>query len=434
LNRFLLALVIVLFPLYAPAAIVKFSATPSTVNAGDSATVAWRATNVKSCTVSGAGKSLRVPPVMSQSGVFTETTRIRLQCGSQSKTLTVRVIDGEPEPRPEPTPNPTPTPNPNPNPTPTPTPNPNPNPTASCGSPYQGIPDPCAQLGFDIYAQYDIDQSVNGARGDGNLSCNGTAANPCVIDAGGASFERVGLSGQYAILQGATVNAPAGSGPMVSLAQCNNCVIRDSHVIGPKVDSSHSSAVAMGKNTVWLRGSIRGFGDNRQNAREQDYHGIKIMTSDVWVLDAEITDVSGDSVQCGDASRGDCNRVYIGGGYMHHNRENAIDIKNSRDVVVSNVRMAGFRPTGSSPGEAVIVHDSAYNARILNNTIQDSTLGIVSSGESGHVIEGNKIQALSQGIQLRNTSNITVRGNQISAPTCVYRQSGVSGTVQTGCN
>jgi parallel beta-helix repeat protein len=242
------------------------------------------------------------------------------------------------------------------------------------------------------------------------------------------------LRGQYAILQGAIVNAPAGNGPMISLAGCNNCVIRDSYLTGPKVDSSHSSAVEMGKNTVWLRGSIRSFGDNRQNAREQDFHGIKIMTSDVWVLDAEISDVSGDSIQCGDASRGDCNRVYIGGGYMHHNRENAIDIKNSRDVVVSNVRMAGFRPTGSSPGEAVIVHDDAYNARILNNTIQDSTLGIVSSGRSGHTIEGNKIQALSQGIQVRNTSNITVRNNQISAPTCVNQQGGVSGTVQSGCN
>jgi hypothetical protein len=429
LNRLLFALVIALLPLYAPAAIIKFSASPSTVNAGDSSTVSWRATDIRYCTVSGAGKSAKVPPVSSETGIFTETTKISLKCGRDSKTLTVRVTAAEPGPAPEPIPGPEPDPSPEPSPNPNPPP-----PAASCGSPYQGIPDPCARLGFDIYAQYDIDQSVNGARGDGDLSCDGTASDPCVIDAGGASFDRVGLSGQYVILQNATVNAPAGSGPMVHLGGCNNCVIRDSHVTGPKVDSSHSSAVSMGNNTVWLRGSIRGFGDNRQNAREQDYHGMKIMTDDVWVLDAEITDVSGDSIQCGDSSRGDCNRVYIGGGYMHHNRENAIDIKNSRDVVVSNVRMAGFRPTNSSPGEALILHDNAYDARVVNNTIQDSTLGIVSSGESGHVIEGNKIQALSQGIQLRNTSNITVRSNRITAPTCVNQQGGISGTVQSGCN
>jgi hypothetical protein len=81
--------------------------------------------------------------------------------------------------------------------------------------------------------------------------------------------------------------------------------------------------VGIGNNTVWLRGSIQGLGDNRPNAREQDSHGMKIQARDVWVLDAEIYDVSGDSIQCGDASNGDCQRVYIGGGYMHHNRENA---------------------------------------------------------------------------------------------------------------
>lgn len=144
--------------------------------------------------------------------------------------------------------------------------------------------------------------------------------------------------------------------------------------------------------------------------------------------------MSGDSVQIGDASRGTGTRIYIGGGYMHHNRENAIDIKDSRDVVVSGVLMEGFRPTASSPGEAVILHDDAYDARILDNVIRDTTLGIVSSGRSGHLIEGNNITALSEGIQLRATTNITVRQNTISAPICVNLQSGVSGTVQSGCN
>jgi hypothetical protein len=321
-NRFVLSFVIVFFPILAPAAIVNFSATPSTVNAGDSSTIAWRATDVSSCTASGAGKTRRFPPVYSQSAVFTETTAIKLSCGGQSRTLTVTVV----EPGRSPTPDPEPTPEPDPEPEPTPDPEPNPNPTpptASCGSPYRGIPDPCAHLGFDIYAQYQIDQSINGTHGDADLVCNGTASDPCVIDAGGATFSRVELRGQYAILQGAIVNAPASSGPMLHLSECNNCVVRDSHVIGPKVDRSHSSAVFMGFNTVWLRGSIHGFGDNRANAREQDFHGMKIKARDVWVLDAEIYDVSGDSIQCGDASNGDCQRVYIGGGYMHHNRENA---------------------------------------------------------------------------------------------------------------
>ena len=178
---------------------------------------------------------------------------------------------------------------------------------------------------------------------------------------------------------------------------------------------------------------IHGFGDRRVDAPEQDYHGAKVMGRDVWILDSEIYDVSGDSVQCGDASRGDCQRVYIGGGWFHDNRENGVDIKDSRDVVVSGVTMSGFRPTNSSPGEALIIHDDAYDARIFDNIISGAALGIVSSGAAGHVIDGNTIQASREGIQLRNTRKITVTNNTIDAPTCVKKQSGMSGTVQRGC-
>ena len=301
-------------------------------------------------------------------------------------------------------------------------------------SAYRGIPEPSDVLGFDVWADYTPDQVVTGSRGDDILSCNGTEANPCLIDASAATFSKLSLRGTYVILQGGLINAPAGRGAWMESESCNFCVIRDVEVAGPGVDSSHSAAVSLGIFNVWIRGSIHGFGDNRQNAAEQDFHGIKTYGSDKWILDAEIYDVSGDSVQIGDASRGTGTRIYVGGGYMHHNRENAIDIKDSNDVVVSGVLMEGFRPTGSSPGEALILHDDAYDARILDNVIRDTTLGIVSSGRSGHLIEGNNITALSEGIQLRATTNITVRQNTISAPTCVNLQSGVSGSVQSGCN
>ena len=111
-------------------------------------------------------------------------------------------------------------------------------------------------------------------------------------------------------------------------------------------------------------------------------------------------------------------------------RENAVDIKDSRDVVVSGVLMEGFRPTSSSPGEAVIIHDDAFDARVFNNIIRDTTIGLVSSGKSGHIIQDNNIDAISIGIQLRNTTNITVTGNTIVAPTPVDVQGGVTGNVQ----
>jgi hypothetical protein len=301
----------------------------------------------------------------------------------------------------------------------------NPGPSA-----YRGIPEPSDVLGFDVWANYTPDQQISGSQGERTVSCNGTEANPCFVNASSATFTQLTLNGTYIILQGGRINAPPGNGQWLDAHGCNFCVIRDVEVAGPKADSGHSSAVGLGLYNVWIRGSIHGFGDNRPTAGEQDFHGIKILGSDVWVLDAEIYDVSGDSVQVGDASRGAAERVYIGGGYFHHNRENAVDIKDSQDVVVSGVMMEGFRPTSSSPGEALIIHDDAYDARIYNNVVRDATLGMVSSGEAGHVIDGNNIQALSVGIQVRNTDNITVTNNTISAPTRIEVQSGVTGSIQ----
>lgn len=302
---------------------------------------------------------------------------------------------------------------------------PHPEPTTQ----YRGIPDPSSALGFNVWGDYQAGETITGSHARETLSCTGTAAQPCLIDASTATFENLTVSGAFVILQGGTVDAAAGDGPHLRV-DCSNCVIRDVEVAGPGVDSGHSSAVRMNSFSVWIGGSIHGFGENSATAPEQDFHGIKVMTDDVWILDAEIYDNSGDSIQVGDASRGSASRVYIGGGFFHHNRENAVDIKDSHDVVVSGVNMEGFRPTSSSPGEALVIHDDAYDARIFDNVIRDSTLGIVSSGLSGHIINGNDIVGLSVGIQLRNTQNITVTDNVVSAPTPIEVQGGISGTIQ----
>ncbi len=300
----------------------------------------------------------------------------------------------------------------------------------SNSSTFRGIPDPSDLLGFDVWADYPADRTVTGDRGKDTLSCNGSAKAPCVIDASGASFTNLSLSGTFVVLDGGLVNAGSGRGDWFSSRGCSFCVIRDLEVAGPGTASGYSSAVGLGQGNVWIRGSIHGFGDNRQHADEQDFHGMKLFGPDQWVLNAEIYDVSGDSVQVGDASRGSAERVYIGGGYFHHNRENAVDIKDSRNVVVSGVRMEGFRPTQSSSGAAVVIHDDAFDAAILDNVILDTSLGIVSSGVSGHVIEGNDITAREVGIQLRHTRDITVTGNTIKAPVRVQVQGAVTGTVQ----
>lgn len=314
-------------------------------------------------------------------------------------------------------------------------PPPPPPPSASCGSPYRGIPDPCAHMGYDVYADYEVDEVVTG--NVGVINGQGTATDPYFVDASGLNRNgRLVISGSYVVVVGGFIDYPQTDGPALDVYPCEYCTVRDMEVFGDSgnFDAGNDAAMLPDNNQVLIRLKLHGFGDRRTGAREQDYHGIKTQERDVWILDSEIYDVSGDSIQCGDASRGDCQRVYIGGGWMRDNRENGIDIKDSRDVVVSGVQMSGFSPTSSSPGEALIVHDDAYDAKIYDNNIFNATLGIVSSGRSGHEITNNTIQASDTGIELRNTSNLTVTGNQISAPTCVDNQSGTSGTIQTGCD
>lgn len=393
---------------------LNFSVDPEIVEAGGTTTVSWNAGWADTCRGAGMGQEQRVPTVYSAAVSVNETSTFTLTCDGVTERVTARVeAPSDPDPGPGPNPNPDP---------------------GSCGDLGRGIADPCAAFGFDVFGDYDIDRVVSGNQGEVELSGQGTASDPYVIDARRATFSQVNVTGRYVILLGGKVNAPSRRGAFLRTRNCHNCVVRDVEVSGPGTDESHSSAVTLSDNSVWIGGSIHGFGDNRTNAREQDFHGMKLLSSNVWVIDAEIYDVSGDSIQCGDASRGSCSNVYISGGYMHDNRENAIDIKNSSNVVVSGVRMAGFRPTASSSGNALILHDDANNAKIFDNMISDAPMGIVSSGRRGHTIEGNTITTSRVGIQLRNTSNLTVRNNDISAPRCVEVQGGTSGSIQSGCN
>jgi parallel beta-helix repeat protein len=338
--------------------------------------------------------------------------------------------DGATEPAPDPISEPTPEP------TPDPAPEPNPVPTASCGIPYRGIPDPCAHFGYDVYADYAVDEVITG--NVRLVSGVGTPADPYFVDASG--LDRAGgfeIAGEYVVVVGGYVDYPRTDGPAIRMSNCNFCVVRDIEAFGDveNFNAGHDSAFSTGNNNVVIRLKLHGFGDRRIEAPEQDYHGMKIIgDTNVWVLDSNIYDVSGDSIQCGDASRGRCDNVYIGGGFMHDNRENGVDIKDSSNVVVSGVTMYGFAPTSSSPGEAIIVHDDAVGAKLYDNILYDTRIGIVSSGDSWHEITGNTIDANRRGIELRNTQNIIVEDNSITAPVCIDLQSGVTGTVQTGCN
>ena len=303
-------------------------------------------------------------------------------------------------------------------------------PTRAPGRSYRGIPDPNAHFGFDVNGSYAVDRDINGFQGIDTVFCVGSAADPCVIDGTDAVWTELVLVGQYIILQGGVVNSLDDH--KLNAGRCDKCVIRDFEVKGPGIDWGHGTAVYLGSETAWIRGSIHDFGDRSYSARENDLHGIKVYGPNVWILDAHIYNMAGDSVQIGDSSRGSADRVYVGGGDFHNNRENAVDIKDSTNVVISCVSMHGFHDTGNDEF-AMVIHDDAFGVLAYDNVIYDTLYGIVSTGEKGHVIDGNTIVAGTIGIQLRNTRDMTVTNNAISARVCIDRQRNVSGTIQRRC-
>lgn len=331
-----------------------------------------------------------------------------------------------PEPEPEPEPDPIPEPEPEPDPIPEPDPEPTPTPSA-----YRGIPDPSVALGFNVYADYAPDEVITGTHsGRYTISGNGTASDPYFVDASAATFNvgtnYVQVTGSYVILNGGTINATGES----SLgASASNSVYRNLDIGGNNTDWGHGATIFPASNTVFINVKVHDYGVIN-TSREQDQHGWKIQASNVWILEADAYNLSGDGVQCGDASRGSCSNVYIGGGSFHDNRENGVDVKDSRNVVVSGANLYGFAGTSSDPGAAIVVHDDAYNAKFLDNTILNTRIGVVTSGISGHEIDGNDITASYRGIECRNTSNVKITNNTISAPTPIERQSNCNGVVQ----
>ena len=186
------------------------------------------------------------------------------------------------------------------------------------------------------------------------------------------------------------------------------------------------------------------------NPARGDRHGITLQggSKRVWIVDNDIHHTSGDGVQfChanGDTSspcftNGAPEFVYIGRNTIHDNIENAVDFKVSKNVVVSQNVMYGFKAVNlniggsavSSDGVAVLIGsngiiDPAENIWTIFNEIYDSENGIRLEAAPGktHII-GNVIRnikgsgstssggTLGYGIRLEKEGDVTIMGNTI---------------------
>ncbi len=136
-----------------------------------------------------------------------------------------------------------------------------------------------------------------------------------------------------------------------------------------------------------------------------DYHGFKIdeYAYNIWILDSNIHHLQGDSVQVGSYYHEEENKphhVWVGGNTLHENAENALDVKNARDLIFASNDMYGFYANSSSAGNAVGIrsYDSrARNVWIINNKIHQANIGIKNQNVDNVYVLSNLIFEINTG-------------------------------------
>jgi hypothetical protein len=131
--------------------------------------------------------------------------------------------------------------------------------------------------------------------------------------------------------------------------------------------------------------------------REVDVHGIKFSTgsSRIWIVDNRMHHNGGDAVQMGGSpSEPWPSHLYIGRNDFHEDRENAVDIKQARDVILSQNQAWGYHAVSSSDGTAFVIHDDPDRVWVLFNDIHSAVNGVRNNGSSVSYIVGNVIRGM----------------------------------------
>ncbi len=127
---------------------------------------------------------------------------------------------------------------------------------------------------------------------------------------------------------------------------------------------------------------------------ENDTHAISCFTGGekTWVVDNQLHHTGGDGIQVGGPKY-----LYIGRNEIHHNHENAVDVKMGSHVIFSQNTCYGYGPPTNPVGWVIRPNDEGAidNFWIIFNEVYDSRVGIQAGGTTGPpYIIGNKFHDL----------------------------------------
>ena len=235
---------------------------------------------------------------------------------------------------------------------------------------------------------------------------------------------RIRLAGEYAILEGLVFDR-VGWG---TTDAGHHIALRHSVVRNYSPRNAGAAVNVNGRQIVIFANEIHANG-NAAGAEEVDVHGVKLSAGDeqVWIVGNNIHHNGGDAVQIGSAKSAEpwARFVYVARNRMHEDRENAVDVKQARDIIVSANEMYGYTRTSSSGGEALAAHNNPERVWVINNRVHDAARGIVSTGARGFFVIGNLVHdirepgfsqtSVTQGhaVMTRATSSAAVVGNTV---------------------
>jgi len=243
---------------------------------------------------------------------------------------------------------------------------------------------------------------------DRTIIAQGTAQNPVIIRGlsstnrtqfQGDGNSRLHIEGSYLILE----NFDMSGGMRINLNNSpHHIAFRHNALHAEGINVDFNPAFGGGGNDIVIYDSHIHHFWRIVNGEPDDCHAITPGAGSLrwWVLTNEINNNSGDSFQAThNASTAPPRYLYIGGNLLHEDRENAVDLKYSQDVVISQNVIYGYASASTSDGSSIVLGSDGATERawVLFNDISASINGIRNEDSTEAWIIGNRIHNLSGG-------------------------------------
>lgn len=238
------------------------------------------------------------------------------------------------------------------------------------------------------------------------ITANGTAGNPIWIRGSSPKTKpiirrQIIIKGSYVIFEhlysdmdkGGTIEIRPHNG-----SNAHHIVVRHCEFVGSgtpgwgNVISIYGATANLFHDAVIYNNLIHKRGSN-EGPKENDYHGVKptFYSYNVWILNNQIYNMGGDSVQVGDAALTDEARphhIYIGGNTFYGNFEDGVDVKRANHVVISQNLIHSM-----NAGSGIVFHNGPTYVWALYNRVYDmKTVGIATTGSINTYFIGNVVQ------------------------------------------